>query len=95
MEITNLNRDKTIMKEKIVEHQSKYEILKRKNEYLVHEKCQTEREMENQNVSIKVLREENRNIEKVLTDQINQRKTIIEELVNEKNKLYSKLHHER
>ncbi len=61
----------------------------------MNEKCQTEREMENQNVSIKVLREENRNIEKVLTDQINQRKTIIEELVNEKNKLYSKLHHER
>lgn len=30
-----------------------------------------------------------------MTDQINQRKTIIEQLMNEKRMLYAQLHHER
>jgi hypothetical protein len=53
-----------------------------------------ERELENQGVSLKILKEENRNIEKVMTDQINQRKVIIEQLVNEKRMLYSQLNRE-
>ena len=49
------------------------------------------REVENQGVSIRVLREENHNIEKVLSEQLNQRKQIIEQLVSEKRMLYSQL----
>jgi len=33
--------------------------------------------MENQNISLRVLKEENKNIEKVMYDQLNQRKEII------------------
>jgi len=38
-----------------------------------------------------VLKEENKNIEKVMNDQINQHKGIIEQLVVEKRMLYSQL----
>ena len=41
-----------------------------------------ERELESQSFSNKILKEENRNIEKVMADQISQRKTIIEQLVS-------------
>lgn len=51
-----------------------------------------EREIENQSLSLRVLREENKNIEKMMGEQISQRKTIIEQLVNEKKMLYNQLH---
>jgi hypothetical protein len=43
-------------------------------------------------MSIRVLKDENKSIEKVMSDQINQRKAIIEQLVNEKRMLYAQLH---
>ena len=44
-------------------------------------------------MNIRILKDENKSIEKVMSDQINQRKVIIEQLVNEKRMLYAQLHH--
>jgi hypothetical protein len=51
------------------------------------------KELESQAISLHVLREENRNIEKVMSEQLTQRKAIIEQLVREKKTLYSHLNH--
>lgn len=57
------------------------------------QKTHLEHELDNHAMTIRILKEENKNIEKVMSDQINQRKVIIEQLVNEKRMLYAQLHH--
>ena len=79
------------MMERMVEAETRYDSLRRRCETTEQEKALALREVENQGVSIRVLREENQNIEKVLSEQLSQRKQIIEQLVSEKRMLYSQL----
>jgi hypothetical protein len=58
-----------------------------------YERSKVQREIENQSATLRVLREENRNIEKVMSDQLNQRTAIIEQLVSEKRMLYTQFQH--
>lgn len=68
------------------------EEIRRRWERAEEERTNANRELENLSLTIRVLREENRNIEKVMSEQLSQRKAIIEQLVAEKRMLYAQLH---